>query len=593
MLPYQKTPSAEDRIAIVGIGGAGVNILHNFGGSSAQNVRLYAMASDDRLARDFGNVQVVHLQGDDGGFAAGGDPDHGRSALNHSREQVQEMLSGIRVLVMVTGLGGGTGSGAAPLLAEWAKQAGLFLVCVVVMPFGFEGAPRRRRAQEALRVIERQADITLCFENDYMESLFNGSRDAEELFEQANRLLAQATAAVPFLANSPGLINLGLDDLAAAVRGKDSRCIFGFGRGFSAARAEEAARTLLQSPLLAHRLSKSPLSGKVLLHVAGGENMSMSEINRLVDLVHEGLGSPNDVELLFGVSVKHALKDEMRVTLITGVEALPVALPPEEEPEPEEEPAVPPPAPEPLEPEPEPEPEPAPEEAVEPEPEETEAIEPAPLPEPEPLPEPYDEPEPEPVPAPQKDAEDELDARVHSMFSDIDNAPRMSPQPPAEPEIELEPEEESLKEPEPDLEPEPEPISEPEPIEPAPEPEEAVVAAEDAPEQQPEPAVDEPAEERQEFFDLPDFAPQRQAMLNLDAAPAITPPRRRTNAAADVEEIDARVRDIFGEIDNAPQNSAAEKSAYSPSARSRATKDDDIDTPPSLRFNDLRDMFPE
>ena len=552
MLPYQKTPHVEDRLAIVGIGGAGVNILHNFGGSSAENVRMYAMAADERLERDFGNVEFVRLGGDEGGFATGGDPDRGRSALNHCREKVQEMLTGARMLVMVAGLGGGTGSGAAPLLAEWAKQAGLYLVSVSIMPFGFEGAVRRRRAEGALAVIERQADISLCFENDYLESLFGGSSNADELFEHANRLLAQATAAVPFLANSPGLINLGLDDLAAALRGENSRCIFGFGRGFGAARAEEAARTLLQSPLLAYHRSLHAVRGKVLLHVAGGESLALGEIGRLMDDIRAELGA--NVEILFGTCVKPALKDEMRVTLITSVNAADMPAPAAQETEQQEETAD-------LSPVPEPEPEE----------------------EPEPAPEPREEPVPEPMPEPEGEPEngggeeDELDARVHNMFADIDNATH-EPEPEEEPEPAPEPVEEPApeEEPMPELreEPRPEPVDEPVP---APEPEPAKPAA----------------ERQQSFLDLPDFAPQRQAMLNLEEQPTVLPPRRRTNAAAG-EEIDSRVRDIFGDIDNArPDPAAEDKPAYSPDARARAAKEDDIDTPPSLRFNDLRDMFPE
>lgn len=551
MLPYQKTPHAEDRIAIIGIGGAGVNILHNFGGSSAENVRLYAMTADDRLERDFGNVEFVRLGGDESGFATGGDPDCGRSALNHCREKVREMLTGVRMLVMVAGLGGGTGSGAAPLLAEWAKQAGLYLVSVSIMPFGFEGAVRRRRAEAALGVIERQADISICFENDYLESLFNGSSNADELFEHANRLLAQATATVPFLANSPGLINLGLDDLAAALSGENPRCIFGFGRGFGAARAEEAARTLLQSPLLAYHRSLHAVRGKVLLHVAGGENLALSEIGRLMDTIRAELGA--NVEILFGTCVKPALQDEMRVTLITSVDAADMPAPATQEAGQQEVAATPPP---PSEPDPEPEPEP--------------------------------EDEPDSLPEANEELEnangedDELDERVRGMFSKIDNAthqPAPEPEPAPEDELEEEPE----LAPEPEEEPLPPPAEE---AEPEPEVEPEPVSA---------PVPEKPAEARQQsFLDLPDFAPQRQAMLNLEEQPTVLPPRRRTNAAADVEEIDSRVRDIFGDIDNAgPDTGEGDKPAYSQDARAHTTEGDDIDTPPSLRFNDLRDMFPE
>lgn len=511
MLPYQTTPRAGDKIAIAGIGGAGVNILQYFGGSSAENVALYAMATDARLGRDCGNVRFVRLGGEEASFtAAGGRPEAGRGAMERSRAFMQEMLAGIRVLVMVAGLGGGTGSGAAPLLAEWAHRAGVYVVSVAIMPFRFEGAPRRTRAQHALDALQEWSDICLCFENDQMAELQDAQDGARAAFDQANRILAQSVAAVPWIANAPGLVNLGLDDLAAAMRGRaGSRAVFGFGRGYGGDRVEEAVRTLMESPLLAHHLAHGGISGPVLLHVAGGEDLALSEIEAVADAVQRQLTAYGQ-ELLFGTSVKPALQQELRVTLIASVPA-------------------PAPAREVEEPVPEPEPE------MEHEPEQVE----------------------EPVPAPPVEDED-VDSRVQSMFSEMDNATH-----------------------EPPPEPEPEPV--PEAAEPEPEPQ---------PVEEPEPAP-APAEEP-----LPDFArPESQSLFDFDEPPAPKAPQRRRTArsiaAAETEEVDSRVRDIFAEIDNAPEGTPRDTRAYSPDTRSRATKGDDIDTPPSLRFNDLSNLFPD
>lgn len=511
MLPYQTTPRAGDKIAIAGIGGAGVNILQYFGGSSAENVALYAMATDARLGRDCGNVRFVRLGGEEASFtAAGGRPEAGRGAMERSRGFMQEMLAGIRVLVMVAGLGGGTGSGAAPLLAEWAHRAGVYVVSVAIMPFRFEGAPRRTRAQHALDALQEWSDICLCFENDQMAELQDAQDGARAAFDQANRILAQSVAAVPWIANAPGLVNLGLDDLAAAMRGgAGSRAVFGFGRGYGGDRVDEAVRTLMESPLLAHHLAHGGISGPVLLHVAGGEDLALSEIEAVADAVQRQLTAYGQ-ELLFGTSVKPALQQELRVTLIASVPA-------------------PAPAREVEEPVPEPEPE------MEHEPEQVE----------------------EPVPAPPVEDED-VDSRVQSMFSEMDNATH-----------------------EPPPEPEPEPV--PEAAEPEPEPQ---------PVEEPKPAP-APAEEP-----LPDFArPESQSLFDFDEPPAPKAPQRRRTArsiaAAETEEVDSRVRDIFAEIDNAPEGTPRDTRAYSPDTRSRATKGDDIDTPPSLRFNDLSNLFPD
>ena len=319
MLPYQTTTRKEDGIVIVGLGGAGASILQRFSGSSAENVRLCIMSLDERLGRECGNVEFVQLgAGLNHGLGSGGDPEVARLAIEESGGQVDDLLRGSRLLVMVVGLGGGTGSGVAPVLARKAKEQGLFLVSVVVMPFGFEGARRRSQADKALEEIAAISDIVFCFENDYMEDLFRSRTGAQAVFEEANALLSQATASVPLLANSPGLINIGLDELVTALDNNDSRCIYGAGKGFGANRAEDAARAALESPLVAyHNALKHART--VIVHVAGGTNMSLTELRVAMETVREGLAG-DDVNIFFGAAVKARLGEELRVSIIASVD---------------------------------------------------------------------------------------------------------------------------------------------------------------------------------------------------------------------------------------------------------------------------------
>lgn len=321
MLPYQKTQSKEDGIAIVGIGGAGAHILQCFSGSSANNVRLYTLSPDERVGRSCGsNVEYVPLGGGlSHGLSCGGDPTVGARAAHESRAELQAMLKDARLLVMVAGLGGGTGSGVAPVLAQMAREAGLFLVSVLVMPFAFEGERRRTQAEAALDEISCLSDIVFCFENDYMEELFRNRSGARAVFEEVDRLLARATAAVPMLASSPGFINLGLDELAVALENNDSRCIFGTGSGYGPDRATAAARAVLDSPLVAHRGALG-YARTVIVHVAGGDSMSITEIRTVMENVRAGLAG-DDVNIFFGATVKPHLADEIRVTLIASVDA--------------------------------------------------------------------------------------------------------------------------------------------------------------------------------------------------------------------------------------------------------------------------------
>lgn len=318
MLPYQHNVRQDDRVVIVGIGGAGANILQCFGGSSAANVRLCTMSLDERVGLGSGNVEFLQLgAGFNHGLGSGGDPEVARRAATESAGEIRRLIRGARLLVMVVGLGGGTGSGAAPMLAQMAKEAGLFLVTVAVMPFAFEGRRRRAQADAALEEVSRLSDIVYCFENDYMEDLFRGRPGARAVFEEANRLLAKATASVPMLSSSPGIINLGLDELAAALDNSDSRCLFGSGSGYGSNRAEDAARAALQSPLLAFR-GAIRFSRCVIAHVAGGESMSLAEVRTAMETVRGALAD-DDVTLYFGTSVKPHLGDEMRLTLIASI----------------------------------------------------------------------------------------------------------------------------------------------------------------------------------------------------------------------------------------------------------------------------------
>lgn len=320
MLPYQTTSRKEDGIVIVGLGGAGASILQRFSGSSAENVRLCIMSLDERLGRECGNVEFVQLgAGLNHGLGSGGDPEVARQAIEESGSQIDALLSGARLLVMVVGLGGGTGSGVAPVLARKASEAGVFLVSVVVMPFSFEGARRRKQADAALEEIASISDIVFCFENDYMEDLFRSRTGAQAVFEEANALLSQATASVPLLANSPGIINIGLDELVTALENNDSRCIYGSGKGYGPNRAEEAARAALESPLVSYHQALK-LARTVIVHIAGGNNMSLAELRIAMETVRTEL-SGDDVNIFFGAAVKPHLGEEIRVSLIASVDA--------------------------------------------------------------------------------------------------------------------------------------------------------------------------------------------------------------------------------------------------------------------------------
>ena len=491
MLPFTQRKSNARNIVIVGLGGAGAHILRRFSGSSAENVRLCIMSPDERLAEDGGNVEFLQLGPSlNRGLGSGGDPDVGRSAFEESREQITELLKEAHLLVMVAGLGGGTGSGAAPLLAQMAAEAGIFLVSVIVMPFTMEGTRRRRQAESALDAVSAASDIVFCFENDYMEELFDGKNKLQDVYAAADTLLAQTTASIPLMANSPGLINLGLDELMTALRNNDSRCIYGSGKGFGVRRAEQAAKAALASPLVAYHDSLR-FAHTVIVHVAGGNNMSLTELRTALETVRAGLPQPEEgeeeVRLFFGASVKPHLGDEIRVSLTASIDAVEFATVVREE---KEAAATPPPV----------------------------------IPEPEAEEEAGEEPD---APAEEPAAEEGYEA-PEETGEDV----------PEEQEEELF----------------------------------------ETPEEEP---VPQPAPEPMSFFGT---AAVQQSLFDL--APEPEEPQKPEPT---VTELPHRGRSLFAE-----EEPPRRMDSYSPEAARRRMADrGDIDTPPSLRNNDLRDMFPD
>lgn len=528
MLPYQSVSRKEDGIVIVGLGGAGANILQRFSGSSAENVRLCIMSLDERLGREIGNVEFLQLgAGLNHGLGSGGDPEVGRLAIEESREEIAALLRDARLLVMVVGLGGGTGSGVAPVLAEMASKAGVFLVSVLVMPFSFEGRRRREQADRALETIASVSDLVFCFENDYMEDLFRSRNGAQAVFEEANALLSQATASVPMLANSPGLINIGLDELVSTLRNNDSRCIYGSGIGYGPHRAEDAARAALESPLVAYHNSLR-YAHTVIVHIAGGSNMSLSELRTVMETIRKALPD-EEVNFFFGASVKPRLGEEIRVSLIASVDAGEFRLALAEE-------AA------------------AAAAAAEAMPTEEESEEV------------FDAAEPEEEEEVQEESADDVEETEDDFFGEEEEPEVEAPVPAA---VRYEPREFTRS-----AMPEPRPVAAPVPravVAPAPRP---------VPAPSPRPSMAEPRPEPS-LFD----GTASQSFFNLDGQTVQGTLPRDTE-----DEYEERVRSLFADTDSAP----ADTQRYAPGAsRRRLNRDEEEERDFSLRYNDLRDMFPE
>ena len=218
------------KICIVGVGGSGSNVLDRITLDKTVEANLISMHTDVRVLGHSMAPLKLQLGGElMRGVGAGGDPDLGREAALFSRDAIRSAVQGFNIIFICTGLGGGTGSGAAPVIAEIAKSTGALVLVVATMPFSFEGRRRVNQAEEALELLQKRADALILFENNRMGELILPKDGIQKAFSQADQLIAQSLRAVSTMVSIPGLVKLGLDDLTTALSASNGRCLFGFG----------------------------------------------------------------------------------------------------------------------------------------------------------------------------------------------------------------------------------------------------------------------------------------------------------------------------------------------------------------------------
>lgn len=323
MVEYQRTLAAgipaegAPRICIVGVGGAGSNVIDRITLDRIVEATLVCMHTDVRVlshAMAPSKVQLgVELMK---GIGAGGDPDLGREAALYSREQIRQSIDGHDIIFISAGLGGGTGSGAAPVVAEIAKNTGALVIVVATMPFSFEGRRRIGQAEESLELLQKRCDALILFENNRMGELILPKDGIQKAFTQADQLIAQSLRAVSTITATPGLVKLGLDDLTAALRTANGRCLFGFGEARGQNRGTEAVKKALKSPLIDQgRLLYH--TETLLVHVAGGESLTLVEVEGIMKQL--GKNVPDQTHILFGLAIDPKLGESVAVTLISSL----------------------------------------------------------------------------------------------------------------------------------------------------------------------------------------------------------------------------------------------------------------------------------
>ncbi len=309
--------ASEFKIKVIGIGGAGSNALDRLILDGSVNIDLVACNTDVQALAGSVATQKVQLgRHITRGLGAGGDPELGYSAAEEAADQIRALLQGIPLVVICVGLGGGTGSGAAPLIVKLAReQNSLVLVCAT-LPFSFEGKRRSQQAQEALRAIQQYADAVMCFENDRMGELILPEAGIHEAFAGADQIISQSVRAIVELVNRQGLIHLGFDDLLSALRSHDSRCLFGYGEASGRERGKEALRQALLNPLM-DQGSLLREAANILVNIVGGNDLTLSEVQTVMENLAQHIG--DHTQLLFGAAVDPKLDGRLGVTLISSL----------------------------------------------------------------------------------------------------------------------------------------------------------------------------------------------------------------------------------------------------------------------------------
>ncbi len=304
-------------VKIIGLGGAGANMLERVALDGLDGAELLALNTDIRTLSGCVAGEKIQLGRNlTKGLGAGGDPELGQQAMLESEAEVRAAVKGRRIVFICAGLGGGTGSGAAPILTRIAREEGAFVVVFATMPFAFEGLRRRDQAETALNELAVLSNALVTFDNNRMGELVLAKQGIHEAFSAADKMICESIKAVIRLVVRPGLINVGLDDLMSALRTNRSRCLFGSGLASGKDRAARALRNALSSPLLDQgALLKEART--VLVHLSGGEDLTLYEIELLMKSLQKFV--PEKAHVLFGAAIDASMGDNLSITLISAL----------------------------------------------------------------------------------------------------------------------------------------------------------------------------------------------------------------------------------------------------------------------------------
>lgn len=319
MLQFEMNDTSSAQIKVIGVGGGGCNAVNRMIEAGMKGVTFMAINTDKQAltgAKAETKLQIGEKLTK--GLGAGGNPEVGQKSAEENLDDLAKFMNGADMVFITAGMGGGTGTGAAPIIAKAAKDQGILTVGVVTKPFGFEGSKRRNHAELGIKFLKKYVDSLVVVPNDKLLSVADKNMTMIQAFNMADEVLKQGVQGISDLIAEAGMINLDFADVKTVMSDRGIAHM-GVGRGKGEDRVTEAVKSAIESPLLETSISGAKA---VLLNITGGYDLGMLEVNEAADQIEKA--ADKDAIVIFGTSVKEEMQDEIVITVIaTGFEDRP------------------------------------------------------------------------------------------------------------------------------------------------------------------------------------------------------------------------------------------------------------------------------
>ena len=301
------------RLMVVGVGGGGGNAVDRMFTSNNKVVELVVANTDAQVLDVVHGHRTLQLGRKlTAGLGAGGNPEIGRLAAEESKEIIVDLFNGVDMVFITAGMGGGTGTGAAPVIASLAKEAGILTTAIVTRPFSFEGLARAEKAEAGIARLAQCVDALICISNDKLLKVAPTDTPITKAFEIADEVLRQGVEGISDLITIPGMINLDFADIESVMRDAGT-AMMGIGEGTGDGKTKEAARNAISSPLLDGSIQGAR---KVIMNITGGSDLTLEEVTSAASLIREAVSDRADI--IFGTAIREGMETVRLTVIATG-----------------------------------------------------------------------------------------------------------------------------------------------------------------------------------------------------------------------------------------------------------------------------------